>query len=55
VVVEAEKKICGVKCAEKIHPFQNASSKVGKFFLLKKKLTTPKCQSQKLKNALNFE
>ena len=37
------KKNCGVKCEEKIRPFQNASSKVGKFFLVKTKLTTPKC------------
>ena len=43
VVVAAKKKNCGVKCEEKIRPFQNASSKVGKFFLVKTKLTTPKC------------
>ena len=43
VVVAAKKKICGVKCAENFRPFRNASSKVGKFFLVKTKLTTHKC------------
>ena len=47
--------MCRVKCAGKIRPFQNASSKVGKFFLVKTKLTTPKCQNKKLKNTLNFD
>ena len=36
-------KNCGVKCAKIFWLFQNASSKVGKLYLVKIKLTTTKC------------
>ena len=39
---------------KKFQPFQNAYSKLGKFFFVKTKLTTHKCCSKELKNALNF-
>ena len=35
------KKICAVKCEEKIPPFQNVSSKVGKFFFGENKTYNP--------------
>ena len=46
LVVTAKKKSRGVKCADIFRPFQNASSKVGKFFFIKTKLTTSKCQAK---------